>query len=102
MTKYLIAAAAAVLAHPALAQRSGAISVINAESADGFADFRECEAVLKGRAKAAAAADRAGRSATPAGSVINRARGHISRCAKLDGEILIIVYPAVGQSSPGA
>ncbi len=103
MTKFLVAAIAILLAQPALAQGSGAISTSNAESADGFADSRECEAVLMGSAKldAGGASDRDG-GAKLAGSIINRAGGYISRCEKVGGEYLIVVYPAGSRLGQGA
>jgi len=103
MRKFLVAATAVLLAHPALAQGNGAISMNNAESADGFADSRACEAVLMGSAKldAGSASGRDG-GAKPAGSIINRAGGHISRCEKVGGEYLIVVYPAGSRPDQGA
>jgi len=104
MTKLLLAAAAFVLAHPALAQGNGAISATSAETADGFADFRECQAALNRSADAAAtgAAAIPGGSATASGSIVNRALGNISRCTKVDGEYLIVVYPAGSRTGPDA
>ncbi len=102
MTKFLVAATAVLLAHPALAQGNGAISMSNAESADGFADSRECEAVLMGSAKLDAGASGRDGIAKPAGSIVNRAGGHISRCEKVGGEYLIVVYPAGSRLGQGA
>jgi uncharacterized protein YdeI (BOF family) len=102
MTKFLVAATAVLLAHPALAQGGGAISMSNAESADGFADSRECEAVLMASVKSnAGSASGRDTSANLSGSIINRAGGHISRCEKVGGEYLIVVYPAGSRLGQG-
>jgi|GEM_PF-3730515 len=92
MTKFLVAAAALMVAQPSLAYPGVAISLTNSESSSGFADLRECEAALR---RPATAADQA---SPGSGSIFNRARGHISNCEEVDGEYLIVVRPA-GSSS---
>jgi len=96
MTKFLFAAAAFALAQPAHAQASDATSVTNPESDVGFTDRGNCEAALAGMAKAANTGPHL------SGSIHNRALGAISRCTKVDGEYLIVVYPAGSNPSPDA
>jgi len=104
MSKFLIAVAALALAQPAFAQGDRAISLTNAETAAGFASFRECEAVLTGSAQAASAGSASGSvgDAIASGSIVNRAGGHVSRCEQVEGEYLIVVYPARARSGRGA
>ncbi len=100
MTKFLVAAAALMLAQPTLAQASDALSATNPESADGFDTLRSCEASLKApanTAKAGVVAAR-GEDQISSGSIYNRARGHVSTCEEVGREYLIVVRPAGSRS----
>ena len=88
------ASALALIALPisANAAASPPVAATSAERASGFRDLADCQGTLDG-APGSGQAD-ADKTTRAAGTLFNRAHGNISRCEMVEGEALIVVYPA--------
>lgn len=90
MRTLLVAFALLSLPVSALAAHPVIFEATSADKASGFRSMAECESAL-------------GRSVTyrgraVRGSMFNRAKGNISRCELIAGELMIVVYPAAQSS----
>ncbi len=94
MRNLALALALAVLPLPAIAKSPDVFVAILSETADGFDNLTECEAVLRGARKGAlVGSPRQLAPGAQAGSLFNRTHGNLSRCEMVQGEPSIVVYP---------
>jgi hypothetical protein len=91
---FLIAAACAAVATPALAQMEGGVILTNAEFAGGFGNRGQCEAALahvRNSQRADASTRGAGYQDLSA-SAFNRASLTTTRCENIDGRFQVVFY----------
>lgn len=92
MRNLLVAFALLSLPVSALAARPVIFEATSADKASGFRSMAECDAALGLPVRQRGKADVANGGVR--GSMFNRAKGNISRCELVDGEPMIVVYPA--------
>lgn len=89
IVKYIILSVLAPLATSVSATPTRIFVATNPEMASGFKDLAECQKSI-GVSPGVAKATDAGRQ----GTAFNRAHGNTSRCEIINGEALVVVYPA--------
>ena len=92
MSNLFVAFALVSLAVPATAAGPVIFQATNADRVTGFRTMADCEVAL-GRPVPTHARASADRSALR-GTAFNRRAGNLSRCEMVNGEPLIVVYPA--------